>query len=447
MAAEIAAKSLKSVLPLELGSLHPFENGLAESFRYRLGLTPYAGRSSVPDGLLAVLNAPKTNALEAHEVARASLMCEQSPPAAAARRMSKSASFRLRIDSFPSRMRATRAIFICSAAAMAAVALFFLIAVPSWFIKSNVLDSEVAMQSLPRELFDIEPKFAAPKQDKMTVTMALPQSFDGVSKLAESGAPRLSQTYEPTQSASVIAPANAVTDTASAGNSAVHVVVPGDTLRKISGLYSKPIGEIVKANNIAITTRLNVGDRIIIPGVKSSAANRIHQSVAQTSPAAPVPQATEATPSASVFTPTSAVTGAEASKAVGESSSLPKFRWPTNGRVISAFGPMTNGQQNDGINIAVSENTPVKAAEDGTVAYAGNELKGYGNLILVRHPNGYVTAYAHAKELLVKQGDQVKRGQIIARSGRSGSVNTPQLHFEIRKGSTPVDPTKLLNGE
>ena len=125
---------------------------------------------------------------------------------------------------------------------------------------------------------------------------------------------------------------------------------------------------------------------------------------------------------------------------------VPKFRWPANGRVIAGYGPTTNGQQNDGINIALPENTPVKAAEDGVVAYAGNELKGYGNLVLVRHPNGYVTAYAHAKELLVKRGDQVKRGQMIARSGQTGNVNAPQLHFEIRKGATPLDPTKFLNG-
>jgi murein DD-endopeptidase MepM/ murein hydrolase activator NlpD len=227
----------------------------------------------------------------------------------------------------------------------------------------------------------------------------------------------------------------------------VHVVAAGDTLSKISRLYRKPVSEIIKANNIAITTRLNVGDRIIIPGVKSSAANPNHQSVAQTSPAAPLTQVAEATPSASVFTPASAVTGAgDTGKTVDATASLPKFRWPANGRVITAFGPMTNGQQNDGINIAVPENTPIKAAEDGTVAYAGNELKGYGNLILVRHPNGYVTAYAHAKELLVKRGDQVKRGQVIAHSGQSGNVNAPQLHFEIRKGASPVDPTKFLNG-
>jgi murein DD-endopeptidase MepM/ murein hydrolase activator NlpD len=94
----------------------------------------------------------------------------------------------------------------------------------------------------------------------------------------------------------------------------------------------------------------------------------------------------------------------------------------------------------------VPEGTPVKAAEDGVVAYAGNELKGYGNLVLVRHSNGFVTAYAHTSEILVKRGDAVKRGQVIAKSGQSGNVTSPQLHFEIRKGSTPVDPSQYLNG-
>jgi len=151
--------------------------------------------------------------------------------------------------------------------------------------------------------------------------------------------------------------------------------------------------------------------------------------------------------SASVVTPVTDTPAAkEAVKSAEGTGALPKFRWPANGRVIASFGPSTNGQQNDGINIALPENTPVKAAEDGVVAYAGNELKGYGNLVLVRHPNGYVTAYAHAKELLVKRGDPVKRGQVIARSGQTGNVNAPQLHFEIRKGAAPLDPTRFLNG-
>ena len=96
--------------------------------------------------------------------------------------------------------------------------------------------------------------------------------------------------------------------------------------------------------------------------------------------------------------------------------------------------------------LLVDEGTPVKAAEDGVVAYSGNELKGYGNLVLIRHSNGYVTAYAHASEILVKRGDTIKRGQVIAKSGQSGEVASPQLHFEIRKNSTPVDPLQFLNG-
>jgi murein DD-endopeptidase MepM/ murein hydrolase activator NlpD len=129
-----------------------------------------------------------------------------------------------------------------------------------------------------------------------------------------------------------------------------------------------------------------------------------------------------------------------------DNGGAPSFRWPARGRVISGAGAMTNGQQNDGINLALPEGTPVHAAEDGVVAYAGSELKGYGNLVLVRHSNGFVTAYAHASEIMVKRGDQVRRGQVIAKSGQTGNVSSPQLHFEIRKGSTPVDPTQYLPG-
>jgi murein DD-endopeptidase MepM/ murein hydrolase activator NlpD len=111
--------------------------------------------------------------------------------------------------------------------------------------------------------------------------------------------------------------------------------------------------------------------------------------------------------------------------------------------VIKEFGT-ANGERNDGINLAVPEGTSVKAAEDGEVIYSGNELKGYGNLVLVRHVDGWVTAYAHASELLVNRGDKVTRGQIIARAGATGGVAQPQLHFEIRKGQRPVDPKQFL---
>jgi murein DD-endopeptidase MepM/ murein hydrolase activator NlpD len=232
-----------------------------------------------------------------------------------------------------------------------------------------------------------------------------------------------------------------------AGNANVHVVAAGDTLSKIAHRYHKSVNEIAKANNIQPTATLNVGDRLTIPGAQPSPVKASASPPA--APAKPVasaaPKEAEPAQNASVVAPTDQL-DKEAAKLSEGTGAVPKFRWPANGRVIAGYGPTTNGQQNDGINIALPENTPVKAAEDGVVAYAGNELKGYGNLVLVRHPNGYVTAYAHTKELLVKRGDQVKRGQVIARSGQTGNVNAPQLHFEIRKGASPLDPTRFLNG-
>lgn len=120
------------------------------------------------------------------------------------------------------------------------------------------------------------------------------------------------------------------------------------------------------------------------------------------------------------------------------------FRWPARGRVIAKFNHSGQGTKNDGINIALPFGTDITAAGDGTVAYAGSELQGYGNLVLVRHDNGWVSAYAHASELLVKRGDRIERGQVIAKVGRSGGVTQPQLHFELRKGAKPVDPMPHL---
>ncbi len=121
----------------------------------------------------------------------------------------------------------------------------------------------------------------------------------------------------------------------------------------------------------------------------------------------------------------------------------PEFRWPVRGRIIAGFGAKGG---NEGINIAVPEGTPVKAVESGVVAYAGSELKNYGNLVLIRHDDGWVSAYAHNSEITVKRGDKVKRGQTVAKSGQSGNVQAPQVHFELRKGSTPVDPLPYLAG-
>jgi murein DD-endopeptidase MepM/ murein hydrolase activator NlpD len=124
-----------------------------------------------------------------------------------------------------------------------------------------------------------------------------------------------------------------------------------------------------------------------------------------------------------------------------------QFMWPLNGRVISGFGETAAGERNDGINIATSEGEPIHAAAAGTVSYAGDELKSYGNLVLIRHDGNYVTAYAHASRLVVSRGDRVEKGQIIGYAGSTGDVHTPQLHFEIRRGVHPIDPRPLLGSE
>jgi len=233
--------------------------------------------------------------------------------------------------------------------------------------------------------------------------------------------------------------------TALAPTTGMHVVAPGETLHSIARLYGKSPMALAKANNIPPDTMVKVGERIIIPDVQPGAAVAPRAQAQVAPPAGPSLAAAESPHSARVATP-EAPAQETTIKTAEPAGGLPSFRWPVRGRVIASFGPTPNGLQNDGINLAVPEGTPVKAAEDGVVAYAGNELKGYGNLVLLRHSNGFVTAYAHASEILVKKGDVIKRGQTIAKSGQTGSVTAPQLHFEIRKGSTPVDPAQYLNG-
>ncbi|HWK94351.1 MAG TPA: LysM peptidoglycan-binding domain-containing M23 family metallopeptidase [Pseudolabrys sp.] len=289
------------------------------------------------------------------------------------------------------------------------------------------------------------------------------------------------------------APAPApVAQSAPAGGGNVHVVAPGETLISLSRRYGTTLSALARDNGLSPYTRVNVGDRIKVPGSSRQAvAQQPRQAAPQMQAQAPQPQmqppqryaaaapapapqvtrpqttaaqsswpnnapsqprtipidrAPAAEPTQSVRMASQETPKAEPApeKAAEPAGSLQSFRWPVHGRVIAGFGSKPNGTQNDGINIAVPEGTQIKAADDGVVAYSGNELKGYGNLVLVRHANGYVSAYANASELLVKRGDTIRRGQVIALSGQTGNVTSPQLHFEIRKGSTPVDPTKYL---
>jgi murein DD-endopeptidase MepM/ murein hydrolase activator NlpD len=237
----------------------------------------------------------------------------------------------------------------------------------------------------------------------------------------------------------------------------VHVVNHGDTLLGVARRYHVSVSELARANNIDTSAKIRPGMKLTVPAAKSAAvavppaAVEDDQSAAGLAPPATKMAAAAGGPQQSALLAQATTKIDEPSaeapvKAAEATGALPTFRWPVRGKVITSYGAKTNGKANDGINLAVPEGTPVKAAEDGVVAYSGNELKGYGNLVLVRHSNGYVTAYAHASELLVRRGDTIKRGQIIAKSGQSGEVGSPQLHFEIRKGSSPVDPLQFLNG-
>ncbi|MBC9980933.1 LysM peptidoglycan-binding domain-containing M23 family metallopeptidase [Bradyrhizobium campsiandrae] len=248
-----------------------------------------------------------------------------------------------------------------------------------------------------------------------------------------------------------------------AAPSSFHFVNHGDTLASIARKNHISSAELARANGLEPSAKLKLGAKLTVPGAKTAAvAAPLAPAPVGAAPVAaalqPVAPAPVPTTKLAAAAPAQSARLAQATtnieekpaempaKAAETTSSLPTFRWPVRGKVITSYGTKTNGKSNDGINVAVPEGTPVKAADDGVVAYSGNELKNYGNLVLVRHSNGYVTAYAHASELLVKRGDTIKRGQVIAKSGQSGEVGSPQLHFEIRKGSSPVDPLQFLNG-
>jgi murein DD-endopeptidase MepM/ murein hydrolase activator NlpD len=221
----------------------------------------------------------------------------------------------------------------------------------------------------------------------------------------------------------------------------------GDSLYSISRSYGVTVAQLQQANGITDPRSVRAGTVLKVPGTAVAAAEPIAERPAPVAGAPVVVQSTRvptvinrhetqvAAREADVST-----TGAIDRKVSADG----KLRWPVHGRILTGFGQRSDGTQNDGINLSVPQGTAVHAAEKGTVAYAGSELKGYGNLILVRHDNGWVTAYAHNDQLMVKRGDKVERGQVIAKAGRTGSVDQPQVHFELRQGSKPVDPVPFL---
>ena len=221
-----------------------------------------------------------------------------------------------------------------------------------------------------------------------------------------------------------------------------HVVSSGETLYGVSRQYAVDPRDLARANNLAPPYGLQEGQRLRIP-VRETSPNEpeIQREVL------PPPQPTADAVAGQSAKPTPVVATAPLPPAAVSPPppiTSSGFMWPLRGEVISRFGSKTKGLRNDGMNIAAEKGTPIRASENGVVAYAGNELRGFGNMILIKHAGGWVTAYAHTEVLLVGRGDTVRKGQIIARVGTSGGVSRPQLHFEIRKGKTAVDPAKHL---
>lgn len=259
--------------------------------------------------------------------------------------------------------------------------------------------------------------------------------------------PRPSTLARSTRTAPVVqtaaAPAQAAMPTAG-----THVVSAGDTVYSIARRYDMPVQQLIAANAISNPNSIRIGQRLIVASSGQSLPP-VASTPAPTQTPAQIVAARTYTPPQPASTPeivqqTATIQQVAARQdEIAEQTPL-QFRWPIRGRVLSGFGTMPNGVRNDGVNIAVPEGASIRAAEEGEVVYAGNELRGFGNLVLVQHRNGYVTAYAHNSRIDVRRGDRVRRGDIIARAGSTGDVDTPQLHFEIRRGTTPVDPAPYL---
>mgnify|MGYP000194573517 FL=1 len=227
----------------------------------------------------------------------------------------------------------------------------------------------------------------------------------------------------------------------------IYRVHEGDTLYSISRKAGVPVASIAQANRLGAPYTISPGQQLLIPQApvdsqlyaEASASNRVRKSEPAAQQRAvkhdPPPKANVADIAKTV------------SYSRPESANNSLFDWPVKGKVIANYGAVELGRRNDGVNIAAPTGTPVRAAADGEVVYRGSELDGFGNLLLVKHTDGYVTAYAHNDAMLVKKGDRVRKGQVIAKVGQTGAVSSPQLHFEIRQNLKSIDPVALLGSE
>lgn len=217
-----------------------------------------------------------------------------------------------------------------------------------------------------------------------------------------------------------------------------YKVRAGDSLYNISRTFNVSVTRLARQNNLQPPYILHEGDSLRMPSVAAQQARR--QEMAGVAQPSSKPTPLHRASLAQKPSVRQAVTKDTPARAGG------KFGWPVQGRVISSYGAKKGGLHNDGINIQAPKGTAVQAAENGVVVYAGSELEGYGNLVLVRHADRWMTAYAHMDRVLIKKGDVLKKGQSLGTVGSTGNVDSPQLHFEVRRGTKALDPKGYLGG-
>jgi murein DD-endopeptidase MepM/ murein hydrolase activator NlpD len=288
---------------------------------------------------------------------------------------------------------------------------------------------------------------------KVAVPTQRPQTYASINQAPEQAVdPLTKQRYKPKQNASEPNTEQNVPDysviTGSVqqpvGATGYYKVAPGDSLSGIASRNNLKLADLMAANKLT-SPNIRIGQTLVLPGLSAAPLTQANNVLKLPNDVDPIITGSNTTQGPKPYVKPEiddTITGALFK--APQSTGIESFRWPVQGRIISAFGQKRSSGQNDGIDISVPEGTSVKAAENGVVIYSGSDLEGFGNLILVRHADGYVTAYAHNKSNDVAKGAQVRRGEVIARSGRTGAATVPMLHFEVRKDSKPVDPVKYL---
>ena len=226
------------------------------------------------------------------------------------------------------------------------------------------------------------------------------------------------------------------------------VVARGDTLYSISRKYSIPVNDLAVMNKLTPPFELSVGQKLRVPNLAEASVARnsktVTANVVKTEVKGVVAEK-QTTTTTVAAQPVKKISSDPTKKLPTISARSPsKFAWPVRGKILSAYGAKSNGLFNDGINISATRGTAVKAAENGVVAYAGNEVKGMGNLVIIQHDGGWMTVYAHMDSMNVRRGHKVSVGQKIGTVGETGKVDSPQLHFEIRKGTKAYNPSSYL---